>query len=197
MPLLFYANSPFFQYNTFSKYTYYPPPAPTSGDDIQFCSHTYTLILLLIPPVDSQTRSLYLPLLLQERNFIFHSMTMTIFSVASNRKKTNLVSQYANTLIRWAGIEGKEGDSMSYSVLLLQVRIYHLSTDGHRAASSVGKGSLGGGDTRSTLSSFFVFPDAPMIDWRRGANTISRFERSPSLRLLRVALRICLLCNPR
>lgn len=63
---------------------------------------------------------------------------------------------------------------------------------------SLGKeGSLWGGDTRSTLSSFFVFPDAHLTITTTigdGGDPSSfrfffRFEHSPSL-LQRVALRI-------
>lgn len=53
----------------------------------------------------------------------------------------------------------------------------------------MGKGSFWGGDTRSTLSSFFVFPDAHGPDFRQRLKfRFFGFERSPSL-LQRVALR--------
>lgn len=52
----------------------------------------------------------------------------------------------------------------------------------------VGKGSFWGGDTRSTLSSFFVFPDAHGPDFRQRLKfRFFGFERSPSL-LQRVAV---------
>lgn len=124
--------------------------------------------------------------------------TMTIISVASNRK--NLISsQHTNTLYGGLEPKGKKAIPISYSVFF-QVAMCVFPTvrsqiRSFRAASSVGKGSLGGGDTRSTLSSFFVFPDAPKIDWRQrlGIDTVSRFEHYPSLPLKRVTLRMLIL----
>lgn len=129
------------------------------------------------------------------------------FSVASNRK-TNLILETRTLLSLSLGdwIEGKEGDSnlVVPQIVLVFFTWSHRDPDADPRVvprdddiDSLGKREVcGGGDTRSTLSSFFVFPDAPHDndhDWCGGDPSsfrfFFRFEHSPSL-LQRVALRI-------